>query len=227
MAAPIGTSVAITWASGANPAAQNVTPPVGCNAVYMFWSYYAGDTGYGLLAASLDGVAPDQTHELPTSPYKTATGVCVWYNPPTGSAIPLDVEWDAAPLEGPLTAVAFVEDADTAGWRDVDSANVDGSTQQTLTLTTVSGDLVLAFDERYTSPSPANESGYTSLLTTDNNLEYGRLRYIVASGATQTAATQDTNYSSIVAVVIPDAPPGGGPVAAPSIFANIIRNRPG
>ena len=38
-----------------------------------------------------------------------------------------------------------------------------------------------------------------------NNVEFARLRYIVATGVTQAASTQDTNYSSIVGVVIRDA----------------------
>jgi hypothetical protein len=177
----------------------------------MLWSYLQGTVGAGLLSSTLDSVAPDQVFELPDAGSNTrATGVVVWYDPPTGSAIALDVEWDVSPTEGPLTAVIFVQDADTAGWRDADALSSGGGTQQTITLTTVSGDLVLALDQRYLSPEPTNEAGWTSILTTSNASQFGRVRSIVASGSSQTAATQDTNFSSIVGVVIPNAPAGGG-----------------
>lgn len=219
MASVVGTPVAITWAAGANPASQNVTPPAGCNAVVMLWSYLQGTVGAGLLSSTLNSVAPDQVFELPDAGSNTqATGVAVWYDPPTGSAIALDVEWDVNPTEGPLTGVVFVQDADTAGYRDADAVCTGGPTQQSITLTTVSGDLVIVLDQRYLTPEPSTEAGYTSILTMSNNSQFGRVRTIVASGATQTAATQDTNYSSVVGVVIPDA---SGGISIPVLGASL------
>lgn len=205
MAAVLGTPVSISWDPlTATPGSQSVTVPSGASACYMFWTWYAV-AGGGLASATLNGAAPDQTFEVPAAAGdNVGTGVAVWYDPPSGSQT-LTVTWDTAPAEGPLTAVCFVEDGDNTAWRDVDGAQIAGGTQQTITLTTVSGDLVLVFDQSYTAV-PSNESGWTSLLTVGPSLnEGGRLRSIVATGSTQAASTQDTNYSTIVGVVIPDA----------------------
>lgn len=211
MAAVLGTPVAISWdALTATPTSQSVTVGTGASGFYMFYTWYAA-AGGGLLTATLNGAAPDQIFEIPAvATDNPCAGCAVWYDPPAGSQT-LAVTWDAAPAEGPLTAVCSVEAGDNTAWRDADAAQVAGATPQTLTLTTVSGDLVLVFDQSYTAV-PANEAGYTSLLTVGPSLnEGGRLRSIVASGATQAATTQDTNYSSIVGVVIPNAA-GSGPV---------------
>lgn len=210
--ATINSAQEIIWASGATPAAQNITVPAACNAVLMLWAYNPGAVGHGLLAATLNGNAPSQTPRETASntPDFPATGAAIWFNPTTGTPIALDVDWDASPLEGAITGVVFIENANTGGWRDADSTHTNNTTQQTITLDTASGDLVIVLDQRYDGTAPANEAGYTSVLTLSNALEGGRIRSIVATGATQSASTQDTSYSTIVAVSIIDGGGGGG-----------------
>jgi hypothetical protein len=206
MAAVIGTPVEVDWAAGATPAAQSVTVPSGATAAYMFWSMYGTGTGDGLASVTLNGNAPDEVFEVPDeASFVMGAGVAVWYEPASG-AQNLQPVWDSAPFEGPTTAFVCVEDSNIVGWRDADAAN-NSTTQQTITLTTLSGDLVLAYDAKFNA-TPDNEAGYTSLLTVSNNSEFGRLRSIVASGATQAASTQNTDGSGIVAVSIPDAASG-------------------
>lgn len=200
-----GTPVAVTWAAGANPAGQSITIPSDATAVYMFWAFYTSADGNGLASVTLGGNNPAQTFETPTAAVdQTGTGVAAWYNPATGSQT-LDPAWDAAPEEGATCIVAFVKDGDTTAWRDADADNQDGTTACSVTLTTVSGDLVIKFDQRFSGTAPALSSGWTNGQTHSNNSEGARLSYISATGTTQVCASEDDNYSSVVAISIPAA----------------------
>lgn len=201
-----GTPVAVTWAAGANPAGQSITIPSDATAVYMFWSFYTSADGNGLASVTLAGNAPAQTFEIPTAAVdQTGTGVAAWYNPATGSQT-LDPAWDAAPEEGATCIVVFVKDGDTTAWRDADADNQDSTTACTVTLTTVSGDLVLKFDQRFSGTTPPSlSSGWTNGQTHNNNSESARLSYISATGTTQVCDSEDDNYSSVCAISIPAA----------------------
>lgn len=208
-----GTPVAVVWAAGINPAGQSVTIPSDATAVYMFWAYDGVDAnGHGLASATLGGVSPSQTFEVATGTgFLPATGVAAWYNPSTGSQT-LDPAWDIAPVEGPVTIVAFVKGGDTSGWRDADAARATGSTAVSVTLTTAVGDLVLKFDQRFDTNEnpPLLSSGWTNGQTTGNVDEGARLSYISATGTTQVCASENEDYSSIVAISIPEFSGGGG-----------------
>jgi hypothetical protein len=207
-----GTPVAIVWAAGIDPAGQSVTIPSDATAVYMMWTFYHGTAGHGLASVTLNGNAPSQTFEIPTAAGdQTATGVAVWYNPATGSQT-LNPAWDAAPAEGPTTTVTFVKDGDLTAWRDADAANETTTTACTVTLTTVSGDLVLKHDQRYEAGGtpPVRSVGWTDGVTQSNNSENARLSYISATGATQACNSEDEAYSTVVAVSIPAGGGGGG-----------------
>lgn len=220
-----GTPVQVTWAAGANPASQNVTIPSDATAVYMFWAYDGIDaTGHGLASATLNGVSPSQVFELPTlAGFYTGTGVAAWYNPPTGSQA-IDPAWDAAPVEGPVCIVAFVKGGDTTSWRDADADQDLSSNAVTVTLTTVAGDLVLKFDQRYDTAEnpPALSAGWTNGATGGNVDEGCRLSYISASGTTQVCNSEDDNYSSVLAISIPEA--GAGPA---SILPQMMQHHEG
>jgi hypothetical protein len=197
-----GTPVAVTWAAGANPAGQSITIPADATAVYMFWSFYTSADGNGLASVTLNGASPNQTFEIPTAATdQTGTGVAAWYNPATGSRT-LDPAWDAAPEEGSTCIVVFTKDGDTTAWRDADADNQDGAAACSVTLTTVSGDLVLKFDQSF-SAVPSLSSGWTAGQTHSNNSEGARLSYISATGTTQVCASEDENYSSVCAISIP------------------------
>lgn len=218
-----GTPAVVVWAAGINPAAQNITVPADCTAVYAFWSFYT-NSNVALASITLDGNAPDQSVEFPVNigPGSSATGLAVWYNPATGTRS-LDVAWDAVPAEGPTTIVAFVKDGDTTAWRDADATATASSTDCSVTLTTESGDLVLKYDQKYQA-IPANTSGWTSLQTQSvNNDEGARLASIVATGTTQVCPSEGENFSSIAAVAIPAGttaePRGGSPQSIASLTA--------
>jgi hypothetical protein len=175
----------------------------------MFWTYYASSSGSGLASATLDGNTPAQTFELPIQTSDlVGIGVCAWYNPATGSKT-LDVAWDAAPLEGSTTIVAYVKDGDTTAWRDADADHQLTSAACSVTLTTVSGDLVIKHDSRFDAVSPSLSSGWTDGNTMANNGEACRLSYITATGTTQVCDSEDDDYSGVVAIAIPAA--AGGP----------------
>lgn len=207
-----GTPVAVAWGTSQNPAGQSITIPSDATAVYMFWAFDGVDAnGHGLASATLNSANPAQTFEVATgSGFLPGTGVAAWYNTATGSQT-LDVAWDIAPVEGPVCIVVFVKDGDTTAWRDADGARAIETTAVSVTLTTVSGDLVLKFDQRYDSLSnlPDLTSGWTNGQTqTGQASENARLSYISATTTTQVCASENESYSSIVAISIPAAPSG-------------------
>jgi hypothetical protein len=207
--ATLNSTVNIAWGTATNPAAQNITIPTGVNAVYMFWAVFPNTNGSGLLSATLNSSSPNETFEVPSvnATFEPATGVAAWYNIPTGVRS-LDIEWDAAVVEGPPCIVAFVENANTSGWRDADGGNAESNTQISVTLTTVSGDLVIKFDQRFGNTAPGLSSGWTNGGTqTAINNESARLSYIVATGSTQVCDSENEDYSSLVAISIIDATP--------------------
>jgi hypothetical protein len=223
-----GTPVAVAWAAGINPAGQSITIPADATAVYMFWAYAVGAAGHGLASATLNGASPSQTYEIASqATYEPTTGVAVWYNPSTGSQT-LDPAWDIAPEEGPSTIVVFVKDGDTTAWRDADAAQGNGVGAVTVTLTTVSGDLVIKFDQRYngnTAGAPALSSGWTNGQTQTNGVESSRASYISATGTTQVCNSENEDYSSIVAIAIGPSAGGGGGGTQPPRSMNQYRHR--
>lgn len=197
-----GTPTAVIWASGADPAGQSITIPADATAVYMFWSFWNATSGSGLSSATLAGNAPAQTQEKATNGDEPATGVAVWPNPAIGSQT-LDVAWDASPTEGPTTIVAYVKDGDTGAWRDADSASNTLTTPTSVTLTTVSGDLVIKHDQKFGNTPPGTSVSWTSAQTQTNNNESARLSHIGATGANQVCDSENEDFSSIVAISIP------------------------
>lgn len=222
-----GTPVAINWAAGANPAGQSVTIPSDATAVYMFWAYDGIDAnGHGLASATLNSASPSQTFELPTTAgFYPATGVAAWYNPATGSQT-LDPAWDIAPVEGPTCIVAFVKGGDLTSWRDADADQDLDATAVSVTLTTVAGDLVIKFDQRFDGSEnpPTLSAGWTNGATGGNVDEGCRLSYITASGTTQVCASENESYSSIMAISIPEFTEGA--VTTPDQLLNMPPMRP-
>ena len=214
-AVPTGTPVAVVWASGASPAAQNITIPSDATAVYMFW---AGFFDGGPASVTLNGAAPSQAFEVPgsVSGPLTGTGVLAWYSPATGTRS-LAVTWDNAPSEGAVCIVAYVKDGDTTAWRDADGDTDELSVPVSATLTTVAGDLVFKFDQKY-GGTPSLSSGWTNGQTTSNNGEGARLSYISASGTTQVCNSEDEDFSTIVCVAIPAGAGGGATSYVPPSF---------
>jgi hypothetical protein len=206
-----GTPVAIIWAAGINPAGQSITIPADATAVYMFWTYYEPTDGRGIASVTLNGLSPDQILEIATgSPPHTdapATGVAAWYLPATGART-LNPAWDIAPSNGPVTAVAFVKDGNTTAWGDADVAHNGVGDPVTVTLTTVSGDLVIKMDQKFGGTVPSLSASWTNQVTGSNNNESMRLSTISATGTTTVCDSEDESYSTIAAVTITAA--GGG-----------------
>lgn len=199
-----GTPTAVTWASGADPAGQSITIPSDATAVYMFWTFWRNANGDGLLSATLNSASPNQTIETTTTTAGlTAAGAVVWYNPSTGSQT-LDVAWDGAPAEGPTTIVVYVKGGDTSAWRDADTDHNSFTSAVTVTLATVSGDLVIKGDQRFHATTlPGTTAGWSSAQTHSNASENMRVSYISATGATQVCDSEDENYSTVVCISIP------------------------
>jgi hypothetical protein len=202
-----GTPVAINWASGATPAAQNVTIPSDATGVYMSWAYDGVDAnGHGLASATLNGNTFTRAGELPTAAgFYPATGLAFWYTPATGVRS-LQVSWDIAPVEGPTCIVFFTKDGPSDGWRDLVFDHDIDANAVSATLTTVVGELCVKFDQRFDGSEnpPTLTSGWTNGATGGNVDEGCRLSYITATATTQVCASENESYSSIVAVSIPE-----------------------
>jgi hypothetical protein len=195
-----GSPVAIVWAAGADPAAQNITIPSDCTAVYVFWHYYSVTAAAALASMTLNGAAASEQVELANDGNSTGVGLSIWYNPPTGVQS-LNPAWDAAPDEGAVSTVAFVKDGDTTAARDIDTAHNTGTTATSVTLTTLAGDLVLKSDESH-GLVPSLSAGWSNGVTQFNNGMGCRLSYISAVGATQVCDSEDEDHASLVAVSI-------------------------
>jgi len=213
MAAEVISSAVITWASGVNPAAQNISIPADATAVYLFWGYWDNNTT-NIASATLNSNNPSQSGGIAGAGNITASGVAAWYNPATGTQS-LDVAWTHAPSFGPTSFVVYVKGGDTTAWRDIDFASNTGSDGAPgVTLTTQAGDLVLR-NESYLYPSgpPANASGWTSINTQENNSVGSRVARIAATGTSQAVTAESNYYTVIVGLSIPAA--AGGATALP------------
>lgn len=210
MAASVISVENVAFDTAADPTPLSITIPGTATAVYMCWGYFNG-TGNGLSTATINSVSFDEAHEIATDGTNNAGGIAAWYNPSTGSQT-LDVSWDAAPSggAGPGVTIVYVLGGNTTAWRDADSAQ--GSTNS-VTLTTVSGDLVIAFDCKDGGTAPGAMGGsWTSETTQTNGAISTRTSSIEATGATQLVEGQDESFSSLAAISIPAAA-GGGPRA--------------
>lgn len=207
-----GTPAAITWASGANPAGQSITIPSDATAVVMCAAFWASTQPSGLSSATLNGNAPSRNGQLETGQLTSnapATMYAIWDSPATGSRT-LDPAWTVSPDEGPTCIVFFVKDCDVASTWDIKLDHNQFSTAVTVTLTTTSGDLCVAFDTREGAAAPANSSGWTSLQTQANNSYAARLKSISASGSSQIVNSEDEAYSGLIGFAIPAGSGGGG-----------------
>jgi hypothetical protein len=223
-----GTPENIVWATGNNPAAQNITVPANTTAVYAFWAAFStgGSSGWGINTITLGGSAPDQIlNRLAGSPADAnATGVAVWYNPGTGTKS-LDISWSgvSAPDYGPLTTVVYTKDGDTTAWRDADSDANSASNAVSVTLTTNAADLVIKFDVNDVSGGgPGTSAGWTSQQTQTNassgNALVSRTSTADSPGAATTVCNaENEDYSSLVAISIPAAAGGGASASLPPV----------
>ena len=199
-----GTPVAVTWASGANPAGQSITIPSDATAVVMCAAFWDSTQPSGLSSATLNGNAPSRNGQLETGQLSVdapATMYAIWDAPATGSRT-LDVAWTVSPDEGPVALVFFVKDCDVASNWGIQLDHDAAGTAVSVSLTTESGELCVAFDARE-GTAPGNSSGWTSLQTQANNSYGARLKYISASGSSQVVNSENEAYSGLIGFAIP------------------------
>jgi len=195
----VGTPVPVDWATGQNPAAQNIVIPADCTSVYMFWTYYNSTASSGLSSATLNSVAPDETFEVATVSGKTATGVCVWHNVSTGTQS-LDVAWDQAPAEGPTTVVAFVKGAAGAA-RDIQGSSASSTNSANASIATQPGDLVFKYEQRWDidgNNTPIADLGWLAMMSGRNVEESSLLSLRVANDADETGYSNNESESTML-----------------------------
>jgi len=213
MAFQIISSEIVTYGTGTDPAPVNITPPANCNAVVIMWSYLHF-TGAGVSTMTLDSNSFNESFEGTWASGNRNGGVHVFHSPATGSAISLDVTWDTAPQEGPTVTAVYIEDYDQTGYRDADGANTAGAAACSVTLTTVSGDIVIKHDSNDTDLGiPALSSGWADLENGNGpQSEDYRTSTITATGSTEVCDSETESYSQIIAIAIKDGSGGGSPI---------------
>lgn len=200
----------ITWAGGINPPGQTITVPAGCTAAYMFWTYWNGSAGYGLLSGTLAGLVAGETDELVGTTQTVACGVCAWYKPSEGPQT-LDVAWDAVPSEGSTCTVVYVRGG-ALGWRDMQFDHNISATVVSASVVSVQSDLVLKHDQRWDANAPLDppslSTGWVSWGTHFNNNEGSRTSSINSTVDGLTVCnSENESYSSISAISIPAMDP--------------------
>lgn len=209
MAAVIG-SEAVVIPAGANPAAVNITVPVGATRVLVGWGWYNGSAGNTISTCTLGGNAFDASFDVPsvgTGNGQPAVG-CVGFNNPASGVQALDFAWTVAPGDGPTCIAVYVDDAGTpAPWRAAVGGNDEQANAVSATLNSiVVGDLVLMFDCRFAATPPGTPAGWTSVNTQTNNNSYSsRVSSLVAAATSQLCEAQNESYTGMVAIAIPDA----------------------
>jgi len=191
------------WPDSAYEGEAELYVPVGCNAVYISWSYWYNYAGLGLESITLAGQPPDQSFELPSTATENATGVCVWYDPPAGSQT-LIVTWDVySGIAGPNVIATYVRGCDTSGWRDASADHGDFTDPVVTSVDSNSNDLVIKHDTRYDSlPNqfPSTSNGWTSYRTQSRVGLNTRLSILESPGAESTTCNSENEYvSSVVA----------------------------
>lgn len=200
-----GSAQVLQFAAGTqDPAGQSVTVDASATACYFLWQFYQAAAGHGLASVTLAGNAPAQSYEVASATGdQEASGVAVWYNPPTGTQT-LDPAWDAAPTD-PTVTFFCTSGGDTSSWRDVQAANESSSTATSVTVTTVSGDFVVKYDTHFSATTPTLTSGWTSIATEGGGTtgQTNRTSSISATTTSQVCASQEPSYSTIVCFSIP------------------------
>lgn len=180
-----------------DPNSATLTIPADATAVYLMWGYFHGSSaGEGLGAATLNGLSPNQTFEILTNGSSLcAAGVAAWYNPATGSrSLTAGMNWTTGP-----NAIAYYVKNGSTTWRDADAQSLF-SAEPTVTLTTVSGDLVLKFATDTTTIEVS--AGWDDNGEQTNGTRVGRASSITATGATQVCdEEQDAPFTASVAAV--------------------------
>jgi len=210
MTATVISSEVVVWGDTTSaPPVYSLTIPSDCTAAYVCSSYYINTSSYELVSLTLNSLSADEQEVLLGTTQSSGNGIYAFYNPATGSQ-DLDIQFIGTPDEGPASCIViYVKDGDVAAWRDSDSAHTAGTTPNSVTLTTVSDDLVVKFDTRYHVSTPPGLSGsWTNIATESVGNTCCRASYIVATGSTEVCDSENESESSIVAIAIQPAVTG-------------------
>ena len=200
MASILG-SEGVTMQSGpADPTPVNIDIPVGTDAVYVFWSFYAVGAGHAIASATLNSVASDFDIDANNGSGYSGHGVVVFFNPATGTKS-LDLEWTVSPKsgEGPCVHCIYTEGyTQTAIAADAD-CNAGPST---LSVDSVTSDTVIRCEAQYAS-TPASETGYTTIIASAIN-GYGQRIETKDSVSTETVTinVQGGSYEALSALAL-------------------------
>jgi hypothetical protein len=188
----------------ADPLPVDVTVPIDCTAVYLFWYWNSTVDAAALASVTLEGVAPDETLDDATDKFAThyGTGLAVWFNPGVGANQTVDLSWTQAPAGESALAIVYVKDGLTTGSRALATAQGDSTDQVSLSIASDITDLVIKHNGNLFA-TPALSSGWTNIhdeRATPNN-HYYRNSSADSPGASFTQCDAEDELQACIAAV--------------------------
>lgn len=204
-------------ASGGN-GSTSVTVPTDATAVVAFWAHWDGNAGSILSSLTLDSVAFTIHEQLAEGAVsnENGVGVATLVSPATGSRT-LAWTWSAggARSEGGEIILVYVKGVNLADpVRDTALDAAEATDNVSVTLTTQSTDLVLAFGERFTGGNPALDGTVFINNATLNSHVYD-VSQVTAGASSTTIAMTNESWSCMAGIALKEAAAAASLVVAP------------
>ena len=210
MTTSVQSATSLTF-SGSNPASQNLTVPSSNKATVVAISGYSG-SGWAVSSLTLDSNAPANFFSFTGDSLKVGAYIAVWFDVASGTRA-LDPAFNSAPSEGPLCQICYIGADGTLSFIDADAIAETDTTTASITLTSNTGDFVLAHAQKFGS-APTHNGTDVSGGSQSNADEFGQL-FTLTAGASSTTATAANNYSSVSGIVLRESGGGGGGAFGP------------
>lgn len=228
------TGSVVTHGSSANSGSTSVTVPADATCAIVFWSGWFGSGTPSMSSISL-GSSMTIVENAAVSGGTSARGCAILVNPSTGSQT---FAWDwsgtATLDEGCPYMIRFFKGVNTGDpIRDSDNTGWTGTATNSVTLTTSSDDYVVGVVQSYFAGTGQNPEGAPAgsgqTVDEDNfdsgNSEFADLAHEDSPGESSTDFSGTGHFGTIVAVVLKQAPAGGGGEFHPGRkpWGNLIR----
>ena len=210
MAASVIGSVAVTGST-------TVTVPSGCTSVLLLVEVFSENGNFnGVNATTLNGSAPDQRVNFDNKGLQgfgeaDCSTAAIWYNPSIGSQSFVLTFTSGGIDAGPVGRLIYLQGGNLDSWGDTDFdawGSQTGALSFSLDTPNASDDLVIALDTRDGS-APNLTTNWTSIGTQTNNGVGARVKSRYGTGSSLTVTSEQENWSTLTAVVIPPAAEGG------------------
>jgi hypothetical protein len=209
----------VTFTGDAGSATLNI--PSGVNAAVVFSVFFTATSLADTTGVTLNtSTTPDVTVDLYNEELATGgmpIGAFIFWNPPTGASVDLDLTQNNKLSDGSVMAV-YIDDCDTTLRASGVSHDISAATPETVSLTSLtSGDLIISFLSNYDDTNPPilqTSPAYTSLQTDTSETQVSaRLSSYSTTGTSETVQNEGTSGSTdnpgVVGLAFAPAAAGG------------------